>query len=268
MSNHYCLGRIDLGVGSSALWCVDRPRKLVVFLHGFTGAAEATWHDASAHIRRDALFADADVVFLGYDSLRSQALTLSTMIFDMFCELLADPAQYSNRYLYYGMKRASFHYAGILVVAHSLGGALMRQVALLLVKQQHAYANRLQLLLFAPAHKGSLVLRNATRALESPGLFGAFKAGMMYKVPILDDLGPDSDFIRDIEAGTLAQLAVAPVQCLIAAKVSFGQYENVVRVADFGKDHPFRVLPRRNHTDVCKSNAGYRQVLEDIEEHL
>jgi pimeloyl-ACP methyl ester carboxylesterase len=268
MSNHYCLGRIDFGVGSSAFWCLDTPGTLVVFLHGFTGAAEATWHNASAYIRRDALFSSADVLFLGYDSVRSRARVISRWVLDLFRKLLAEPAEFSNRYIYYGAQRQPFIYDRVVVVAHSLGGAIMRQVALDLARANDAYADHIQLLLFAPAHKGSNALHNAGGMMVGHGILAALRCGLLYKAPILEDLRPKSDFIRDIEAGTLTRLARGRLRCLVATKITIGQYENIVEPGDFAQDPPFYTVDRRNHTDVCKSDAGYRRVLDDIEECL
>lgn len=268
MSNHYCLGRIDFGVGSSAFWCLDTPGTLVIFLHGFTGAAEATWHNASAYIRGDALFAGADVLFVGYDSVRSRAKVISRSVLDLFRRLLSDPAEFSNRYIYHGRKREPFLYERVVVVAHSLGGAIMRQVALDLARANDVYADHLHLVLFAPAHKGSNVLQNAGGVVEGPGLLGALRAGALYKAPILEDLRPKSEFLRDVEAGTLTRLTRGRLRCLVAAKVSIGQYENIVEPGDFAQDPPFYTVDRRNHTDVCKSDAGYRRVLDDLAECL
>ncbi len=268
MSNHYCLGRIDFGVGSSAFWCLDTPGTLVVFVHGFTGAAEATWHNASAYIRGDALFSGADVLFVGYDSVRSRAKVISRSVLDLFRRLLSDPAEFSNRYIYHGRKREPFLYERVVVVAHSLGGAIMRQVALDLARANDAYADHIHLVLFAPAHKGSNALQNASGVVEGPGLLGALRAGALYRAPILEDLKPKSEFLRDAEAGTLTRLTRGRLKCLVATKISIGQYENIVEPGDFAQDPPFYTVDRRNHTDVCKSDAGYRRVLDDLVECL
>ncbi len=162
MSNHYCLGRIDFGVGSSAFWCLDTPGTLVVFLHGFTGAAEATWHNASAYIRRDALFSSADVLFLGYDSVRSRARVISRLgarsvsqaagragrIFQSL-HLLRSAA--AALHLRPGRRGGAF--AGWR--DHAAGGAgsgAARTTPMRITSSS---------LLFAPAHKGSNALHNA-----------------------------------------------------------------------------------------------------------
>ncbi|HEV7319037.1 MAG TPA: hypothetical protein VGO04_10560 [Ensifer sp.] len=269
MSNHYCLGRIDFGVGSCACWCVDPPRNLVVFLHGFTGAAVATWHDISANIRREGLFGDADIVFLGYDSLSSRAGPMSGLIYQFLEEFLADPASFSNRYLYYARaKRAPFAYERVLVVAHSLGGALIRQAAARLAADNNPYTDRLQLLLFAPAHKGSNTLSNVNAAIASGSIMAALKVGLFRRVPILEDLPVDCRFITDIEIETLNQLSLRRRQCLVATKVHFGQYENTVETRNFAQDPHYRTVPHRNHTDICKTAAGNRLVISEIEECL
>ncbi|MGF6174286.1 alpha/beta fold hydrolase [Ensifer sp. 4252] len=268
MSNHYCLGRIDFGVGSSAFWCRETPGTLIVFLHGFTGAAEATWHNASAYIRRDALFSTADVLFLGYDSVHSRARPISRSVLEFFRKLLAEPAEFSNRYIYYGRKREPFLYDRVVVVAHSLGGAIMRHVALDLAAVNDAYVDHIQLLLFAPAHKGSNALQNAIGVIEGHGILAALHAGLLYKVPILQDLRPNSGFITDTEANTLTRLTLGRLRCLVAAKVTIGQYENTVEPGDFAQDPPSYTADGRNHTDVCKTDARYRRVLDDIEECL
>ncbi|MNV84058.1 hypothetical protein D3C71_1779060 [compost metagenome] len=92
------------------------------------------------------------------------------------------------------------------------------------------------------------------------------RAGLLYKAPILEDLRPNSRFIVDVEAGTLARLTRGRLRCLVATKVTIGQYENIVEPGDFGQDAPFHTADGRNHTDVCKTDARYRRVLDDIEE--
>ena len=61
------------GKSSTAFYSLSGPKRLVVFVHGFSGVSLGTWNNFAAIMQSDSSFADCDLLFYGYDSLKGQA---------------------------------------------------------------------------------------------------------------------------------------------------------------------------------------------------
>jgi len=268
MLSHFAVTKIDIGVGSTAHWCTRIPESLVIFIHGFAGAAETTWHEFPSRFKNQPNFNNVDVLFYGYDSTRGRALPMSRLFLQFFNKFVDSPEKLANKHIYY-LPRTPYKYAKIVIVAHSLGGALIRQFAIDLCNNNHIDRQRIKIILFSPAHKGSNALDLAGdlfHSRTSSSLTNFLASILFFRKPILQDLKTDSDFIGDLEKNTLELIGSGRDGCLIADSVFFDEYENIVETADFAKDPIFTTIPRQNHTNVCKPNEHYQEPLEYVSE--
>lgn len=267
--NHYITSRIDFGVGSTGHWCVRQPEKLVIFIHGFTGAAESTWHEFPMQFREEAKFSEADVLFLGYNSMRSRALPAARLLLKFIVDLIKNPHQVANRHIYYDTPRTSFSYKKILIVGHSLGGALIRQIAIDLYDTDPNDQLPIKIVLFAPAHKGSNMLNLLRNYFSVGAFFRSIKLFSLIRHPILQDLTKGSDFIKKLEDRTNILIKHKNKGTrLVANLVCFGEYENIVETDDFAQDPLYYTVPGYDHINVCKPTRHYKTPMNYVIQHL
>jgi pimeloyl-ACP methyl ester carboxylesterase len=202
-------------------------------------------------------------MFIGYDSLKGRAIIHARKMLSFLAEVISQPQNFSNERLYDLCKRPSFKYEKVIVVGHSLGGALLRRMAI----DSHAPAHTewqsvgpqiSHMLLFAPAHKGS----NALHLFEQTQLQGnlggplsVLRSWIQFKVSVLQDLKPTSTFIKTLTSETEALLSSGKGGWLIASKVYFGDEENIVEPEDFCRDPAFMPLNGRDHVSICKTRV-------------
>ena len=265
-SNHFIGRRIGRGMGTTAHWAKGLPDSLIVFIHGFTGTAEGTWFDVASELRDDAAFASTDVLFVGYDSTRSRALISARLIGKILKDFVISPDVQANTHLYFTMKRPKFQYKKVLVVCHSLGAALMRRIAVDFAREQSPELDSIELVLFAPAHKGAS-LHSLFEDLITRGLGGGLLAWgrniLNLKKQVLFDLSPGCEYITALEKDTNSEIAHrGKLSLLVANSTYFGVYENVVEVADFAHDPNFETLDGEDHTTLVKTSKQRSYVLQ------
>jgi hypothetical protein len=150
--------------GSVAYWSKAPQRKLVLFVHGFTGSAVDSWLEFPRLLRLDPHFKGYDLVSFAYESNRQPATFSASAFYHFLSRIMDSPASTINAGLPTDLVRATtFGYDRVVIVAHSLGAVVARR-ALVNAHTQHApWVGKIALLLFAPAHKGIL----ATHLLEA-----------------------------------------------------------------------------------------------------
>jgi pimeloyl-ACP methyl ester carboxylesterase len=154
--------------GNSEWWRDKNKNTIIVFVHGINGDSSGTWTNIATGaiwpelLVHDEAFADADVLSYGYNGRPSEP--------DLLINELA--AQMHDSFVRWGV----FKRDGILFVAHSMGGLVVRQMMLLPHSDQ--IVRRIScLFLLATPHLGS-DLANVVRyffhdpALEQLGLHG------------------------------------------------------------------------------------------------
>lgn len=190
-SNHFVGQRIGRGIGTTAHWSKFQPDNLVVFIHGFTGTAEGTWMDVASEIREDNEFKATDCLFVGYDSTRSRALISARLVGSIIKDFVLKPEVLANRHLYYMRRRPPFKYKKVIVICHSLGAALMRRIAIDFCRERNEELQEIELVLFAPAHKGAS-LHTLSEDIVSRGFGGGvlawFRNVFYFKKQVLLDL--------------------------------------------------------------------------------
>ena len=251
---------INHGKNSSAFLTLDKPTSLVVFVHGFNGKATGTWDDFPALIRSKNDFANADVIFYGYDSMKGQANNNALK----FYNFLTSVCENSPNKL--GFNRDSindqFRYENVVVIAHSLGAIVVRRALLTAKNENKSWLENFKMILFAPAHCGARVQKII---LESLPIVGRLLAGLvLVKVPIIDDLGPQSQAILNLISDSKSYLGKDSGQFTIAHKVIWADNEIVVHNDQFCSDPAPILIDKKSHTSVCKPTATYLDPYEIV----
>jgi hypothetical protein len=219
-----------------------------------------------------------DLLFYGYESLRSQVDYMATEFTQFLEQFLAAPARWINPMVthiepwYPGCVRpAEFKYRRVVIVAHSLGAVVARR-ALLNIDSSHrppSWLTGTRLVLFAPAHKGAYISKLVFAALTGVtlGLPISSLAKLYFKS--LEGLEKGSDELKALETDTLKALRKRDGRAqepFSAVKVVEPQKESVVIQDHFGEDRRSTPAPGSTHLLVCKPREDFPQPLREVEE--
>lgn len=241
------------GKNSSAFLTLDNPTSLVIFVHGFNGKATGTWNEFPDLIRTNNDFANSDVIFYGYDSLKGQANNNAIKFYRALCSVCeSNPNNL-------GYKRDSiaedFNYQRILIVAHSLGAIIVRRALLNAKNENKPWLVNCRMVLFAPAHKGAKIQNLVAESLPT---IGKILAGLGFLfIPVLDDLQPNSQTIQNLITDSQAYLKQNTGQFTIAHEVVWANGEIVVHNQQFCNDPVATLIDGESHTSICKPRANY-----------
>lgn len=269
LPNHYMDVPLESGEGSVAYFSRAPAGTALVFVHGFNGNALTAWDRMHELLPQESKIAGVDVVFYGYRSLKARALNSANLLRQFLSDFnnpagrLQAKAPAERR-----TKFPSTRYSKIVVVAHSLGGAVTRRAMLDALRLDEPWAKKTRLVLFAPAHCGAS-LTNLRREISGASkILSIFAALLDVKVPVLPDLAPNSDFITALREETTAALQGHSGPPLKAEAVIFGQYDNIVEVRNFCLDPPSDAWPEHTHTSLCKASESFRDPLDEVLKRL
>jgi hypothetical protein len=215
-------------------------------------------------IAEDNAFAKSDILFYGYESLRTQARLNALRLHTALDTLGTKANDLIRRSLPFETKRDEpFSYERIVLVAHSLGAVIARQAVLDAYKNNDAWADRVELILFSPAHMGSH-LRNLLKETIYKFLPSVFIGPIIeYRYQVLKDLEPRSDFLMTLREATQKQLPSS--HRLKAKTIVHASQERVVETSDFLIDDPTPILIEgRAHTNICKPNRTYSDPVDIV----
>lgn len=232
------------------------------FVHGFNGSAMATWRNLDSLAPEYARFKDADLVFLGYRSLRHQTEVSSRNLYNSCDNMIKTPLPYiacSTIGASELDRDADFHYSMIIFVAHSLGAVVTRRLLLIAQQCNADWLDRVRVVLFAPAHMGATDVRKLPIALaRSMGPFGPLiEALIPWKLQTLAELKEGSTTLKYLNTETRRCLSerrrsTLSKSHLVAHRVIFGDDEDVVHTTPFVEDPPHDPILNKGHVDVCK----------------
>lgn len=243
MEFHYLPEFLEEGINSTRyLSRTKNPGTLVVFIHGFSGVSLETWMSFPDMLRNEPYLSGSDLYFYGYDSLKGQ-------VFDQSRELYAFLKRYCDR-------RKTIPYEKILLVAHSLGAVITRYALISAIGDGMSWAPQCRLLLFAPAHSGTRVVKLVQDCL--PGMLKIMAAAALYIIPVVDDLRPGSVALKTLERETL-RYKKSSEGAMLSALVIQAYGDKVVHNHQFCYDRFLDVSPVRgySHTTVCKPAKPY-----------
>lgn len=148
----------------------------------------------------------------------------------------------------------------------------MRRIAVDFAQEKSPKLNDIEIVLFAPAHKGAS-LHSLSEDIITRGIGGGLLAWARnifnFRRQVLLDLSPGCEFITALERDTNSEIASkGPLNLLVATSTYFGVYENVVEVADFAHDPIFETLDDEDHTSLVKTSKTKSYVLQACKEFI
>lgn len=242
------------------------PTSLIVFVHGFTGDAVATWEGFREHLLTSNDFVQSDIVFYGYDSLYKQVVT-SANCFRQFMDAVSQSSEGSTKQL--ERVRDAFvgrRHSRVIFVCHSLGAVIVRRAVLDCVdavntgRRRCGWEGANWMLLFGPAHAGGRPIGLANSALAQGQFLPALASFAQYLIPVLEGLRPDGQTIRRLFVDTERLQHTG----LVNAKVIvFGENDKVVyREPPYQNDPLALDIFGEDHVSICKPRANFQDPLE------
>ena len=257
--NHYSVTSLSDG-RTQFIGCRLPAKSCVLFVHGFNGDALDTWKGFDTIALQRPELKETDLVFFGYDGLRSNALASASFLFDLVHDLMSGGGVLRR------VRPGSPAYEKCLIAAHSLGAVVTRWVLLRAYNQKCAWLDKVRYLLFAPAHCGGIVVDSVSELLGATAITKFLGNAAKAKLPLLNELAPGSVILRALEEQTRAAIA-SGCEALRAKRVVIAEYEEVVSNLPFAGD-PFPTAIRNaRHTTVCKPE-DFRDVIDYVVELL
>lgn len=259
---HSIAQSLEWGFETVGYFAKEGAERLIVFVHGFGGEALGTWGGMEATLVEHMNAASSDIVFYGYGSMRAQP-TASAGLLRGFL----DAAGENNASWLRALERAvpgstPRTYDEILIVAHSLGAPVARRATLNALQAGSVWASAVRLVLFAPAHLGSLLHeRRAELGVISGSIVGTLLALVGLRALSVEALKPGSRFLALLERDSRDGLANGWADQIRAKQVVFGENEEVVVVERFCEDPPEEIWPGHTHRSVCKGQEAKNAVI-------
>ena len=240
----------------------------LVFVHGWRGRATETWEAFPRAIRFTPEAVRADAFLVEYPTTRATVTIAAGHFADFLKDLLSDPAGTCvNPSLPQGATpRQAFRYKRLILVAHSMGAAVVRRAVIDLDSDELTNAQResIQLLFFAPAHKGStlpLLVQSGLGLDRLPGAGLVGKALTLY-YRSLEDLAENSDFLRGLADGCKTareeRMQHGDPYGHLRAHVYHADGDKVVVQNQFDRDYRIQPVMGTNHRGICKPDDHYR----------
>jgi pimeloyl-ACP methyl ester carboxylesterase len=244
-------------------------RKAIIFIHGFSGDAMATWSDFSSLLPEHPKCSGSDLYFYGYDGLRADMYASAALFRDFLDQLLADTARFFEVNLPHAVRReTSFEYEELIIAAHSLGAVISRRALLDATKEGSAWVAKTKLILYAPAHRGARVTTLALEVASSFPFLKFFGATARFKSPLIDQLQPNSPALKQLLDDSITAREGGANSHLIAKKVVIAEYENIVENQTSGDDPAPRAIAGASHVSVCKPSKIFLSPLTMLEDIL
>lgn len=255
------------GLARAALVSHSAPRRLLLFVHGFGGKAVNTWSGMGNFDASDDFWAEADLVFFDYDSLRESIKGVADRLRRCIDLYYPTPnAALSGNDLGELRSSDSPDYEELLVVGHSLGGLVARKAVADAFTQWQAASSdgdtvrpatlAASLRLFSPASAG-VRLAGVAGSFQKAHLTDWLEA-WLYQSAAFQDLLPGSEVLRSTRRRTEAN-ASHKAAASLRARVLWANPEDVVLAEDYDSDIYSSSVDETSHTSICKPRHGFRE---------
>ena len=264
---------LNVGRGSIAYWSLHPRNTAIIFVHGFGGKATGTWLEFPGMLQLEPLARNVDLIFFGYDGLRTRATNTAVMLEQFLNRLFTNANSVVNGTLPHEWHRkAGFTYERIVLVAHSLGAVVTRQALLDAHLRNRPWGQKTRMVLFAPAHCGSNLLRLVSSAaagisIELPGFSvngETAASALKIKLRVLQDLDEDCQTLRKLLDDTVAAIAPGGANYLVPRRVFHAEFDDVVNPVRFAQDPPHDLLLGKDHMEICKPNGAFQDPITAV----
>jgi hypothetical protein len=238
---------LKFGKKTYAYSAISKPNKLIIFIHGFNGNSTTTWGEFTFLMQTDPDLADTDIIFYGYDSTKEQANNNAIRFYKLLKSINDEGL---DKHTSYNRKFGLIKYTNILLVAHSLGSIIIRRSLLHAKSENKVWLSKCKMIMFAPAHKGSRVQN--TTLMVVPKWMKVILGFGYFSRPIIEDLMPNSQTIRNLINDTMAYISRNDGDFTIAHKVIWAANELIVHNETFCSDPVAEIKEHKNHKTVCK----------------
>ena len=258
------------GLEGTEFKLADRPVRLVIFVHGFRGEPTTSWGDFRA-VREIKWWAESDILFVGYASQTLDptgvANTLRLLIERVYPHL---PEEYLSAGGVYFRDPNRAPYSELILVGHSLGGLIVRRVAVDMVRSWERTGNELPPLL---ASGRMCLFSPATAGFDPTGSLGTLQSLLgrrVYEIvlrnpPALRDLRPNSTVLESCRRLTERAASRYEKLRVLFPQIVWANPDRVVVASDYDSDLLSHSQVAVTHRTVCKGHSGYMLPWEVIE---
>ena len=242
--------------------------RLIIFLHGWRGETMESWAGFEPwNLPENEWWNCADLVFVGYDSLRDDPRAVAADFRALTEMLYPRPHRFARRLRrdFWG-EEAENQYEELIVAAHSLGGLIARKAVLEAFtawqyRRNMAAGYRRPPILDA----GQRLFSPASAGFRPAGFLGAFKATNVWGSTVepalrtgiaFQDLQPGSSLIVDTRAETVAAVG-DPDAGALRARIVWARPDKVVETAKYASDQWECYLKGTSHETVCKPSSTF-----------